>query len=95
MAKARPANKPPVPGAPRGRVFGHLKEIDYRTHVGTEAWKRRHPPRIRKLSALRRAHMLEEHPEFKQQLQALGLDLARDATPAQLVKIVRDLEASP
>jgi hypothetical protein len=41
--------------------WGHLHEIDYRTKVGTEAWKKYHAYRLRHLSAYRRLHELVGH----------------------------------
>ena len=44
-----------------GTVWGSLCEIDYRTKVGSDAWYARHVPRLRRLSAWRRMHMLSQH----------------------------------
>jgi hypothetical protein len=41
--------------------WGHLREIDYRTRVGTPAWHQRHPLRIKHLSSWRNLHRLAPH----------------------------------
>jgi hypothetical protein len=59
--------------------WGHLDDIDYRTRVGSDAWKKRHPENIQKLSAFRYLHEIAEHPEVR--------DLA-DATVEEMLKAV-------
>ena len=89
------AKKPPGPHClpiNGQRVLGCVPEIDYRTNVGTQAWKRNHVPRIRKLSALRRAHQLGPHAQVKAEMTAMGFQRAVDMRPKQLVKLVERME---
>lgn len=59
--------------------WGHLDEIDYRTKVGSKAWKERHTENIQKLSAYRYLHEIAEHGEVR--------DLA-DATVKDMLKAI-------
>ncbi len=76
----------------RNRVFGCLAEIDYRTNVGTPAWQERHPPRIRKLSAWRRAHDLRTHSGVKREMHRRGFAGPQTMTPRDHVKLVEFFE---
>ncbi len=74
------------------RKLGCVAEIDMRTHVGTEAWQESHVPRIRKLSALRRAHQLRTHSGVKREMTRRGYDTAAEITPREWVDIVETFE---
>ena len=76
----------------RKNVLGSIDEIDGRCKVGSEAWQRRHPPRIRKLSALRRSRQLAPNPVVKSEIVAASAQKARQVPPKRWVKIVRNLE---
>ncbi|MHC4296519.1 MAG: hypothetical protein ACYS7Y_04400 [Planctomycetota bacterium] len=67
-------------------TLGSTEKIDYRTRVGTDAWKKRNSPQARKLSAWRRLHALLPHDEVK---KIANLDM----TWQQLAKIVAKVEA--
>lgn len=41
--------------------WGHVHEIDYRTRVGSVAWKARHSRRLQHLSAWRFLHVQRAH----------------------------------
>ncbi len=74
-------------------VLGCVAEIDMRTNVGTAAWQASHVPRIRKLSALRRAHQLRTHSGVKRELTRRGYDRAVEVPPKEFVDIVKTFEA--
>lgn len=58
---------------PPRRKLGCIREIDYRTKVGNPAWYIRNPlPRVRKLSASRRAHMQRSHGWVQRELKKRG-----------------------
>ena len=89
------AKKPPGPHClpiNGQRVLGCVPEIDYRTNVGSQAWQANHVPRIRKLSALRRAHQLASHSQVKATMTEMGYNRAVEMPPRELVKLVRKLE---
>lgn len=75
------------------RVLGCVSEIDYRNNVGTESWENNHPPRIQKLSALRRAHMLRKHQYVKMEMEKRGYERAVEIKPAEWVDICETFEA--
>lgn len=90
---------------PRGKSYGrrvkwaHLHEIDYRTRVGTQAWKRRNGPGARKLSAWRRLHALGGPVRPHSTVQALARQKGRSPsstlTTSQMVRLVKKLERRP
>ena len=90
MAQGRPYPCHPIH---QQRVLGCNYEIDYRTKVGTDAWNGAHPPRIKKLSALRRSHMIREHHIVKAELGKRGYERAVEVPPAEWVDIVQTFEA--
>jgi hypothetical protein len=49
-----------------GVRWGHLHQIDYRTKVGSEAWKARHSNNIQHLSAYRRLEEVAGHDIARQ-----------------------------
>jgi hypothetical protein len=64
------------------RKWGHLDEIDYRTKVGSKAWKERHPENIQKLSAFRFLHEIAPHEEVR--------DLA-DSSVKKMLKAIDEI----
>jgi len=60
-----------------GRVkWAHLCEIDYRTKVGTPAWKGAHTHKQAKLSAWRRLHMFGGHATVRAIARARGVGMS-------------------
>lgn len=74
------------------KVFGCTDELDGRVHPPSETWKRIYPPRLRKLSALRAAHLFADHEQFKAALAEHGAERARDLPPKKLGQIVQQLK---
>jgi len=63
------------------RDLGSTDEIDYRTKVGSDAWRSRLTPDAQKLSAWRRLHALLPHAKVKAiaNLEMSGKALAKVA----------------
>ena len=62
-----------------------LEDIDYRTRVGSEAWKKKHDRETQQLSAWRRLHALLPHEDVVQ--------LAKSTDhPDKLAAIVKEVE---
>lgn len=71
--------------------WARVKEIDRRTKVGTAAWFRRHPPRVRKLSAWRRLHMLGSHSLVREQARLRRRTPSSSMTVRQMLSSIKTL----
>ena len=60
-------------------------DIDKRTRVGTEPWKKRHDESTQQLSAYRRLHMLLPHDEVEKIAKP-------DDPPEKLARLVKEAE---
>lgn len=66
-----------------------LDDIDYRTKVGSDAWKARHNEDERRLSAWRRLHKLLDHEEV---IKVARYDMTSDEMLAVISKILANNE---
>lgn len=85
-----------LPSHEQGGVrWGHVNEIDRRTHVGTPAWYQIHQQtRLRHLSAWRRLHMQRPHETISRRAAQMGVSPSSDTSVPQKVKMVQEFEAA-
>ena len=78
-------------GARRARRAHRARIIDYRTRIGSAAWKKQ-PRKARRLSLWRRAHMFGGHGPVSAHAKSLGLGSSKSLSMGQLRKFISQQE---